>query len=502
MVRRQRRRRLRHSSKSIKSCKQQTGYGDKTGDCNDADPAYHPGALENNCDDPNDYNCDGATGYSDTDGDGFPACKECDDGDKAIYPGAAEICDGKDDDCDGSADAPGGEGDNDGDGAIACKDCNDKDNTMFPGNPEVCDGKDNDCNGSADYGTGEVDLDGDKSYSCADCDDNDKNNYPGNTEICDGKDNDCNGNADFPGGEGNADGDPVASCLDCDDNDPERYPGNTEKCDGKDNDCNPATAATGGETDKDGDGSPSCLDCNDNDKSMYPGNAEICDGKDNNCNNSIDQVDTPINLLCPNGAHVTASVCNGALGCEVDKCSSGYFDLDSTFSNGCECQAQPALTSGTACGSAIDVGTLADVSAGAVTAQGNVPYAGREIWYRFNATDDVDTAGDEFHVDIRFLTNPGNQYRMEVYRGNCPGAGGVQLSSGETQQTDWKTDFNTTSVGCSSGPLPCGQGDCTGTPVLGKTTCDDNGANFFIRITSAGSPTCSTYNLEMSNGKY
>ncbi|MBK7579499.1 MAG: putative metal-binding motif-containing protein [Myxococcales bacterium] len=490
------------SSKSIKACKQPQGYGDKTGDCNDADPAYHPGALENNCDDPNDYNCDGATGYNDSDGDGFPACKECDDKDKSVYPGAAEVCDGKDNDCDGSASFPGGEGDSDGDGSIACKDCNDKDKDMFPGNPEICDGKDNDCNPATEAAGGETDGDGDGSPTCEDCDDNDKNNYPGNTEKCDGKDNDCKSGANFPGGEADADGDGSASCIDCDDADPDRFPGNPEKCDGKDNDCNAATSASGGENDKDGDGSPACADCNDNDNKMYPGNAEICDGKDNNCNVVIDQSEVPINILCPNGAHVSASTCNGSLGCEVQSCTANYYNLNGTFSDGCECLAQPVIGQGTSCGGAINMGNLADVSAATVTVQGNVPVAGREIWYSFNATDDADTAGDEFHVDIRFLTNPGNVYRMEVYRSGCPGSGGAQLASGEAQNTDWKVDFPTTNTGCSGGPLPCGQGDCTGTPVAGKNTCSNDGATFYVKISSVGSPACAPYSLELSNGKY
>ena len=36
----------------------------------------------------------------DADGDGFPASEDCDDDDAAVYPGAAEVCDGVDNDCD------------------------------------------------------------------------------------------------------------------------------------------------------------------------------------------------------------------------------------------------------------------------------------------------------------------------------------------------------------------------------------------------------------------
>ena len=63
-----------------------------------SDPDYHPGATEDDCTDPNDYNCDGSVGYADVDGDGLPACQDCNDGDADIYFGANEQCDGKDND--------------------------------------------------------------------------------------------------------------------------------------------------------------------------------------------------------------------------------------------------------------------------------------------------------------------------------------------------------------------------------------------------------------------
>ena len=36
---------------------------------------------------------------TDADGDGFVWCKDCNDSDRAVYPGAPELCDGKDNDC-------------------------------------------------------------------------------------------------------------------------------------------------------------------------------------------------------------------------------------------------------------------------------------------------------------------------------------------------------------------------------------------------------------------
>ncbi|MGA1841792.1 MAG: MopE-related protein [bacterium] len=127
----------------------------------------------------------------DADGDGHytpgscvtPA-DDCNDSDNTIYLGATEICDGKDNDCDTLIDE-GLSTDADGDGHYlpgSCftpaDDCNDSDNTIYPGATEICDGKDNDCDTFIDDGLS-TDADGDGHYapgSCLtpadDCDDN------------------------------------------------------------------------------------------------------------------------------------------------------------------------------------------------------------------------------------------------------------------------------------------------------------------------------------------
>ncbi len=142
------------------------------GDCDDSDPAYHPGAPETDCADPEDYNCDGSSGYADLDADAFPACEECDDSDAAVNPDATEICNGVDDDCDGTIDGPGSAdastwyADADGDGftdpevsMIDCvapegysaateDDCDDTDETVYPRAEDIPDdGIDQDCDG-------------------------------------------------------------------------------------------------------------------------------------------------------------------------------------------------------------------------------------------------------------------------------------------------------------------------------------------------------------------
>lgn len=172
------------------------GFGE--GDCDDGEPAVHPGAAEH-CDGV-DEDCDGVvdedatdatTWYVDADGDGFGdadvstrACAapsgsvgdatDCDDGDAAVNPGGVERCDTEaDDDCDGASneadaeDALDWRSDADGDGfgdasatptwscmqpgdlVADASDCDDADPEIRPTARDVCnDGIDQDCTGA------------------------------------------------------------------------------------------------------------------------------------------------------------------------------------------------------------------------------------------------------------------------------------------------------------------------------------------------------------------
>ena len=111
------------------------------------------------------YNCSEPTGYTTNDLD-------CDDGNGAVNPNAAEVCNGLDENCNGVVDedvetAYYYDGDADGWGdsstmTLSCNapvqyvlqngDCNDADPDIYPSNQEVCDSIDNNCNAMVDEG--------------------------------------------------------------------------------------------------------------------------------------------------------------------------------------------------------------------------------------------------------------------------------------------------------------------------------------------------------------
>jgi len=283
---------------------------------------------------------------------------------------------------------------------------------------------------------------------------------------------------------------------DCDDTRSFIHPGAEEDC-ASDSDLN--CDGSSGYDDADMDGVPACEDCDDSKGTVYPDAPEICDGLDNDCDMLVDLDDEPAEVLC-NAPTNTTPTCDTGV-CLFD-CTGDWYDVDQDMSNGCECEAQPTVAMGDSCANAIDLGNLTDSMADSITVTGNAPTAGRSTWYVFTGVDDLDTNGDEYHIDGRFTTNPGTAYEMAVYHGGCPTDGGSELTPSETDAFDWYTDFNYTTTGCTL-MSPCGEGNCTNTPSTSTNICNDDTSLFYVQVKRTdGQASCETYDLQLSNGVY
>ncbi len=296
----------------LEACDQPTGTSALAGDCDDSDAAYNPAALEEDCADPNDYNCDGSVGYADVDGDGYAACEECDDESAANNPAASEICDGTDNNCDGTVDEDAAidaltwyaDADSDGYGddastTTACAapagyladntDCDDTSADVSPAEVELCNGVDDDCDGTVDeddagdslpwYADAAGDGFGDPAStveSCAapsgyvsdsdDCDDTSADVSPGDIEVCNGIDDDCDGSADADSAA-----DAATWYADADSDGYGDAGSSTVACD----------APAGYVADD--------TDCDDTSADVSPADTELCNGIDDDCDASIDE---------------------------------------------------------------------------------------------------------------------------------------------------------------------------------------------------------------------
>ena len=297
-------------------------------DCAPKDASVYPGAEEV-CD-AADNNCNFLVdeGFTDTDGDGWKDCVDEDDDndgtpdeadcgpqDKAIHPGAKELCDGLDNNCDELVDEGFGQQSCGVGGcfhtvavcangqAVIC-------DPQEGAEEEICDGLDNDCDVVADEGFPDFDKDGLKD--CIDEDDDDDGDpdltdcapldpkrHANAIETCDALDNNCDGTVDealgtVSCGKGQC-SHTVDLCVDGITQQCDPFLGVAEEsCDGLDNDCN-------GLTDE-GLGTLSCglgicshtvAACADGEPvfcdPLQGAEEEICDGLDNDCDAKIDE---------------------------------------------------------------------------------------------------------------------------------------------------------------------------------------------------------------------
>ncbi len=323
---------------------------------------------------------------------------DCDDSNASVFPGAAEICNDRDDDCDGTVDNQDAAGcvdfvrDEDGDrygldGGVACLchaeglysateigDCNDVEVSIHPSALEVCNGLSDDCDSITDgqdalgcslfwrdedqdtYGLG-----GDYMCLCAetlpytsaitgDCNDGPggESEHPAAVEVCNGLDDNCDGRTDEEGASGctvyfkDADDDSYGDA-----DDPRCL------CSGPEGHYTALDATEG--------------DCNDSFSLIRPGADEYCNGVDDDCDGNTDEQD--------------------AIGCinyYVDEDGDGFGSPAGTL---CLCGASEPYT--------VDVGGDCDD----VNGSGEGVNPGTLEQCSNNVDDDCDTATDEQDAD-------------------------------------------------------------------------------------------------------
>jgi hypothetical protein len=372
-----------------------------------------------------------------------------------------EVCNGTDDNCNGTVDEGvkttyyrDGDADGYGNPAVttqACTqpagyvannaDCDDTRATVHPGAAETCNGIDDNCSGVIDEGvktTYFADADGDgfgnpsvntqactrpTGYVTSNTDCNDTNNavHPGATEVCNGIDDNCNGSVD----EGNPGG--GVACGACNQG--------TTLCVSPALTCTNANAGLATyyrDADGDGYGNPAvttqacsqpagyvtnATDCADNNPLIHPGATEACNRTDDNCNGTVDEgnpgggvaCDTSMPGICGAGTTVCSS---GTLRCNPNRtpttetCNSLDDNCDGVVDNAVVPDGN-ASTCANANSVVVSVppGGLADRSGYIDTT---------DDWFEVSFTG-VGGSGSYYHPMITFVTNPGPQFRLQVF---------------------------------------------------------------------------------------
>jgi hypothetical protein len=192
-------------------------------------------------------------------------------------------------------------------------------------------------------------------------------------------------------------------------------------------------------------------------------------------------------------------LCSGG-NCLPSVCDPGWYNLNGTASDGCECNQGPHEPNNSYL-SAHYLGSFADNASGTSITTRIVPSTDVD-WFRFDATDETDTLGcDDFRIRVTLSGLPTqNSYRLTVYRGAPPGSssiGGSLCCCGFlcTGSCSTPASLSATSNGASSVTVS-GWED----PSSLCGGCD-NSASFYIQIEQvSGGGVCADITLTVRNG--
>jgi hypothetical protein len=238
-----------------------------------------------------------------------------------------------------------------------------------------------------------------------------------------------------------------------------------------------------------------------------PGGQKIC-GSTNTCIpnatccNAGDCTPLPqhvVTAACSNtGSGGSCSVANGG-------CQGGWFDINKTYSDGCECPDAPY---GKSCGAATALGAVGygGVNSKSVTSQ--LPAAGtEEAWFEVQFPDSNTNPPGNYHPHIA-LTAGGGEYLFDVYS-NCSNSlayGPLGCNTGGDVGTpqrllSWDDVGGGAfgAPGCGDNSRPCSTCDCTSpysvVPNIGT------GGQVFIRVFRANTlaVSCNPFTLVASD---
>ncbi|MBI5487273.1 MAG: hypothetical protein HY905_08070 [Deltaproteobacteria bacterium] len=283
-----------------------------------------------------------------------------------------------------------------------------------------------------------------------------------------------------------------------------------ETCDGLDNDCDAVTddgftcgvgatrACTLTVPTKTCNGAETCqatCDWGSCAAAALPENVETCNSIDDDCDTTVDEAPPAPAVICPPSTHGTTG-CSGGT-CVMASCDAGWGDVNGSVSDGCECAVETPEAPD-ACGIALNLGTFSDGGSD-VTVSGKLGSATDVDCYSLSAPDAPDTTCDSYHVDIRFTSNPSNQFEIQVFRGDCA----TVSCTGDTTGYAWYTDYSGACVNPTGTP-PCGECDCRPTNTAGYNLCTNNTTSYYfcVRRRTGFAPSCDQYSLRVTNGVY
>jgi len=188
--------------------------------------------------------------------------------------------------------------------------------------------------------------------------------------------------------------------------------------------------------------------------------------------------------LCTTPPNVASNTCSGGA-CGIGSCSAGFYNVDGTVSNGCECQDDSSSTNCTAPTNGGSAAAGANFLLPSSTTFGKIPLAGGSDYYSvaFPQNSDFMMHGQGTPTVV-FAANGGTEFRMEVRTaGNCTGTA-LACGNGGTALGDQSWTFNDS---CTNAGL-----NCSSRSVAWP-------ASILIRVFRAGvNNSCSQYQLRVT----